>query len=288
MLLPRLPIQCTYLRTTWLLHAQATLSLPNSSKVRFFDEREAASFAENMRRSNVVARMGGTGNHYYRQARELSNRTVIEVFRVADPEEMYEQGEALARLIEKLAILSRTLFLQRAALLRKLGLSEHITPEVNFTVTPRFKFIRSRSQRVPSVTGVVIDSQFCKRFSNCGFMRLFEYSQEQGDLAKRVRASSDWLFESRREARLTASVVKTAIALESLLIFSESESLARALSERAALILSSSPDVRYDISRIILQFYDVRSGVVHGSQKKARKLTPRLVECVDRLVLLLH
>jgi hypothetical protein len=95
-------------------------------------------------------------------------------------------------------------------------------------------------------------------------------------------------LESRRESRLGAAVVKTAIALESLLVFNESESLARTLSERSAFILSNSPEIRRIISGIILRFYDVRSGVVHGSQKKAKKLTPSLIECVDRLTLILH
>ncbi|HYY95949.1 MAG TPA: hypothetical protein VE713_15700, partial [Pyrinomonadaceae bacterium] len=252
------------------------------------DEFEAAKVADNMRRRNVVARIGGANNHYLRQAAELSNRTVIEVRRAMNPVDLYEQGESIAKLIEKLVILSTTLFLRKKDLLRKLGLSEDITPEINFTVSNQFRFIRSRSTRVPSVTGILIDEKFCKRFSNSGYKGLYEYCQVQSDLAKRVRLSSEWLFESRREARLTAAVVKTAIALESLLIFSESESLARTLSERAAFILSSIPEIRYKISRLVTQFYEVRSGVVHGSQKKAKKLTPDLVECLDRVVLLLH
>jgi hypothetical protein len=100
--------------------------------------------------------------------------------------------------------------------------------------------------------------------------------------------SQEWLFDSRTEPRLSASVIKTAIALESLLIFSESESLAQTLSERGAFILSSDSARRHLISRVIKRFYDARSGVVHGSQKKAKKLTSSLVETVDRLAILLH
>jgi hypothetical protein len=81
--------------------------------------------------------------------------------------------------------------------------------------------------------------------------------------------------------------VKTAIALESLLIFSESESLAQSLSERAAFILSADPIRRQHISRIVKRFYDARSGVVHGGQRKARKLTASLIEAVDRIAVLL-
>jgi hypothetical protein len=285
---PEPEVQCYYLRTTQLLNAKSVLSFPDSSKIRFFTSLEASKFADTMRRSNVVARLAGSRNFYLNRAAELSDRTVIEVLRVSSPDNMLEIGESVAILLEKLAVLSTTLFMRRDDLLRKLGISASMTSEVNFAVTSKFKRIRSRSQRAPAVEGVVIDRQFCDRFLRCGFIGLFQYLQSQGDLHKRVRTSADWLLESRREARLTASVVKTAIALESLLIFSESESLARTLSERSAFILSPSPQVRHEISRVILRFYDVRSGIVHGSQKKARKLTSTLTECVDRLTLLLH
>ena len=107
-------------------------------------------------------------------------------------------------------------------------------------------------------------------------------------MAIRVKNSLQWLFKSRIESRLPASIVKTSIALESLLIFSESESLAQSLSERAAFILSSEPNRRKLISRILKRFYDTRSGIVHGSQKKAKKLTSTLLETVDRLTVLLY
>lgn len=285
---PEPEVPCYYLRTTRLLNAKSILSFPDSSKIRFFTSSEASKFAETMRRSNVVARLGGQGNFYLNRAVDLRDRTVIEVLTVSSPDNMLEIGESIAILIEKLAVLSTTLFMRREDLLRKLGISVSMTSEVNLAVTSQFKRIRSRSQRAPAVEGIVIDRQFCNRFMKCGFMELFQYLQSQGDLHKRVRTSADWLLESRRDAGQTASVVKTAIALESLLIFSESESLARTLSERSAFILSSSPQVRREISRVILRFYDVRSGIVHGSQRKARKLTTTLTECVDRLTLLLH
>ena len=133
----------------------------------------------------------------------------------------------------------------------------------------------------------MVNRQLQNRFAKSGFVELFQYCQTQSDLAQRVRASADWLLESRREARLPASVVKTAIALESLLIFQESESLARSLSERAAFILTSIPARRHSIARTLNQFYDVRSGVVHGSKKKAKMISFSIVESIDRISLML-
>ena len=281
-------VQFRYLRTTELLKAEVNLTLPNLSRVYFFGAKEADVFVETMRRRNVVVRLGGPNNNYLRRASELRNRTVIEIAGVALPDRMLETGEQVAEVIENLAILATTLVMRRNELHRKLGIVKSATGEINLAVTSGFKRIRLRSQRAPSLEGILIDKSFCNRFSKCGLIQLFQYLQSTGDLTKRVRTSANWLLESRRESRLNAAVVKTAIALESLLVFSESESLARTLSERSAFILSNSPDVRRIISAIILRFYDVRSGVVHGSQKKAKKLTPSLIECVDRLTLILH
>lgn len=281
-------VQFRYLRTTELLKAEVDLILPHLSRIYFFGATEADIFVETMRRRNVVARLGGMNNNYLRRASQLRNRTVIEIAGVALPDRMLETGEQVAEVIENLAILATTLVMRRNELHRKLGIVKSATGEINLAVTSGFKRIRLRSQRTPSLEGILIDKSFCNRFSKCGFIRLFQYLQSTGDLTKRVRTSANWLLESRRESRLNAAVVKTAIALESLLVFSESESLARTLSERSAFILSNSPDIRRIISAVILRFYDVRSGVVHGSQKKAKKLTPSLIECVDRLTLILH
>jgi hypothetical protein len=75
--------------------------------------------------------------------------------------------------------------------------------------------------------------------------------------------------------------------LERLLIFSESESLGKSLAERTAFILSDNGDARAKLSESIKRFYDARSGIVHGSRKKRRLLSPRLQESTDRIVLLL-
>jgi hypothetical protein len=281
-------LQFQYLRTTQLLKAETELNISESTKIRYFHHLEAAKFAETMRKSNMVARLGGLNNPYLTKSAELSNQTVIETYQVASPDKMLETGEHIALLIEKLAILSTTFVTLKKVLLRKLGISVNTSAEINFAVTNKFKTIRSRYKRAPSIEGIIINEQFCSRFIKCGFIELFEYLQSKGGLHDRVLTSANWLLESRREAEPKASVVKTAIALESLLIFTESESLARTLSERSAFILSSCPKVRHQISRIILRFYEVRSGIVHGSQKKAKKLTPTLTECVDRLTLLLH
>ena len=280
-------LQFLYLRTTKLLIAENSLIVSDVCKVKIFDSFEAMKFSKNLR-SNMVARLGGQNNFYQTQASELSDQTIIEIYKVATPDEILKVGENLAFWAEKLAILSTTFTLPRKDLLRRLGISTSITSEVNFAVTNSFKTIRSSSQNAPKTNGIKLNKQVCNRFSRCGFKELFQYLQGEDDLCKRINVSTDRLFESRCEPKLTAAVVKTAIALESLLIFSESESLARALSERMAFILSNLPETRQKISRVISKFYEVRSGIVHGGKKKVKSLSPALVECVDRLAILIY
>jgi len=55
-----------------------------------------------------------------------------------------------------------------------------------------------------------------------------------------------------------------------------------------AFILSSAPETRMQISKIVKRFYNARSGVVHGSRKKRKDLSPTLVEAMDRLMILLY
>ena len=281
-------ISSRYLRTTSQINATTTLEFPDASKVRFFEEVEAEKFAAEVRKRNVFARHSNENDFYLKQVGELKNRTVIEVSLPGDPNEMSEKAEQIAGVIENLVIMSTILVLPKKDLLRKLGIDASRTSEIDFVHSNPLQFIRSRSRRTSDPSGLHLDERFCNRFRRCGFFDLFVYHENTSNLAGRVRTSADWLIESRRETKPSASVVKTAIALETLLIFSDSESLARTLSERAAFILSSYPPTRHQVSRIIKLFYGMRSKVVHGSQKQSQSLKPSFLEGVDRIVLLLY
>jgi hypothetical protein len=277
-----------YIRTTWILYARTSLLFGDGSRIRFFNAKEADELAEQIRKRNVFARHSWENNFYIQRAKELADRTVIEVFRPGDPRTMADQAEKAALSIEKLTILSSILAMDRVQLQRKLGISELAGIEINFVSDHQFKFLRSRSKPKFMPSGIDIDNRFSNRFFKCGFDTLQEYILTKSEIVKRVTTSQEWLFDSRIEPRLSAAIVKTAIALESLLIFNEKESLRQTLSERAAFILSPNSQRRQMVSRFIKKFYDSRSAVVHGGQKNVNKPTPLLVETVDRLVVLLH
>jgi Apea-like HEPN len=281
------PEPSRYIRTTWMISAQIALKFADSSKIRFFSSDEADRLAEQVIKRNVFSRHSWENNFYLQRVKELANHTIIEVFRPGDPRGMSDEAETVASILEKLTILSTTVALRKIDLQRKLGISSKPRTETDFILSPDYHFLRSRARPAPTVQGILVDETFSRRFSRCGFDTITDYIQSNSDISKRVLLSLDWLFDSRIEPRLQASVVKTSIALESLLIFNESESLAQSLSERAAFIMSSDPNRRQQISRLLKRFYDARSGVVHGSQKKAKKLNLSLLETVDRLTVLL-
>jgi hypothetical protein len=277
-----------YMRTSWMLNSQSSLEFLDSSKIRFFSESEASQLAEQIRKRNVFARHSWENSFYYQRARNLANHTIIEVFRPGDPKSIGEEAESIASLLERIVVLSSTLSLPKRDLLRKLGIASNLKTETNLVYSNDFRFISSTSQTAPEAQGLLINETYRNRFYRCKFDSLAAFTLSKNEMAIRVKNSLQWLFDSRIESRLPASVIKTSIALETLLIFSESESLAQSLSERVAFILSSNPDRRKLISRIFKRFYETRSGIVHGSQKKAKILTPTLLETVDRLTILLY
>ena len=251
-------------------------------------EDEVEKLSTEITKRNVFARHSRENNFYLRRVLELSDTTVIEVFVPGLPDDIYDEAIQRSDLIERLALLSTVFYIKRESLHHRVGIRSRPRAEMDFTIGPSYRYLKSRSKDEPAVKGIIIDQRFCRRFERLGFSTLAQFSLGDAELSESLSKSIGWLFASRLETDLKASVVKTVIALESLLIFSESESLARSLSERVAFMLSPVPDTRTRLSKIIKDFYNARSGIVHGGNRKLLKLSPNILESVDRLCLLLY
>ena len=236
---PDVPTKSRYIRTTWMLSAdKLELTLPDSSKIRFFTEEEAGQLTELMRQKNVFVRHSREYGFYWQRVNDLVNHTVIDVSFAGYPKEASEKVWNVAGLIEILVVLSTSLALRRKKLQRMLGVSSK-SQSVDFCWEPNLKYFSSKMHTSRPATGIPLDERLCNRFSRCDFQNLYEYCLSDRGIAKRVILSLSWLFESIREPTLNSAVVKTSISLESLLIFNATESLAQSLSERTAFILSS-------------------------------------------------
>ena len=271
-----------------MISAKSELRCSRFARIKFFTQGDANSLVERVRRRNVFARHSWENSFYLNRIQSFENKTLIEIYRPGQPDDFTEEAVHSADFLEELVVLSAFSQSGKKKLLRALGIASKSKTQIEFITGSEDYFVRSKKRLVPEPTGICVDDRFSKRFQRYGFGKLFEYRLANQGLAHRVGTSINWLFESAREPKLEAAFVKTSIALESLLIFSESESLARSLSERAAFILSSVAERRQQISKAIKMFYDARSGIVHGSRDKAKHARPELLETIDRMVLMLN
>jgi hypothetical protein len=144
-----------YIRTTWMLSAQAALTFTDFSTLRFLSAGEAAELAQQVRKRNVFARHSWENSFYIQRVKSLADHTVIEVFLPGDPQEMGEKADEMASLLEKVAVVSSTFALNKRELQRKLGIIAKRRTEIDFMISPRFRYLRSRAQASPTAPGIV-------------------------------------------------------------------------------------------------------------------------------------
>lgn len=277
-----------HIRTSWRLFAKSPLKFPEfTASIRFFAQKEADELAELVRRKNPFARQGGSWNFYFQRIQCLGNQTVVEIFRRGHPDAIAPSVDRLSNVIETIVLLSSCISMSRTQFQKHLGITSHRRRGFDVTIGPNFYTLRSKANPERPASGLPIDISFSNRFERLGFRALIQYCLSDSDLSQRVSSTLYWLLESRQEPALSAAIVKTAIALESLLVFKDTEPLARSLSERCAFLLSPEPSTRSLVSRLVRDFYDSRSSVVHGSRRKSESISTYMLEAIDRLTLFL-
>ena len=281
--------QTHYYQATYLFEcADGPLELPRACvRVRRFSPEEACSLGQRVRKANLFARHSTESDFYQNRIRELSGRTVLEVVRLGHPDRVMDRMRETADQAEKALLLCSLLTKKRTDYLRHYRYDSHRWSLFDLTIGAGGQVLRSRSRPGPDVRPLRIDGRFIRRFHRLSFPALLTYSLARNDLSNRVRRAVDWLYDSRLEARPGAAIVKTAIALECLLIFGESEPPRRTLAERASFILSSDADTRMKIAKAMRDFYDARSATVHGGRGKQTPISSQMLEGVDRLTALL-
>ncbi len=90
-MVPLIPHQSRYLRNTELISAETPIIFPDNSSIRYFASYEADNLSEMIRKRNIFARHSWENNFYVQRIVQLSNRTVIEVYRDGDPREIREE-----------------------------------------------------------------------------------------------------------------------------------------------------------------------------------------------------
>ena len=274
-----------YIQTSLKLSTKLTFDFPKLCvRLKPYSSSDANKLATEIKKRNVFARHSWENSFYVNRATELSNRTVIEVYRRGQPDEIIDESQKVASIFENVSILSSILVIKRGKYQKLMGIHQKLGTDFYLIIGKDFRFLRSKSEPVPIVSGISIDNRFMKRFRRCGFDDLITFCLANNKLSRRLISTINWLIESREDPQLSAAIVKTSIALESLLVFNKSEPLSKSLSERSAFLLSPEASTRKKISKLIKHFYTERSKVVHGSNASVPLY---IVESVDRLIVLL-
>jgi hypothetical protein len=276
-----------HIQPTWLFRADVELDFTDlHTRLYRFAPDAAQRLSEEMRKHNVFARHQ---NSFYRQRAEaLAHRTVFEVRLPGHPDLMIGTAHETIDKVERVLMLCASLAMRRDELLRGFDFASLRRSPFDVTIGPEYYDLRSKSRLEPDIRAIPVNEPFRRRLERVGFNSLLSLSFGSGEMAHRVSTAVHWISESRLEPHLPAALVKTAIAIEALLVFNESEPIARVLTERAAFLLTAAPETRARIGRIVRSFYDSRSGTVHGSRKsKNRPLAAGLIEGMDRLGILI-
>jgi hypothetical protein len=282
------PESSRFLRTTSMLEVRSPLAMQSiAATVRFIDKQEVSKLENLIRKRNIFARHSSESNFYLQRIREFADRSVIEVVRPGTPHEVADEAGLVAATVERVVMACSVLYTSRTALHKCLGVTEHREEVLDFILGPGFGLLHSSSKRGPTIAGLPLDGRFVRRFARLSLETLVKEAVQPSELGGRLRQGLQWMIESRTEPSIDGAVVKTAIALESLLGANDTEPLRRSLSERAAFLLSDDPAFRFRTSRVIKEFYDARSRLVHGSQSRRRKPVLPLLEAADRLTLML-
>lgn len=274
-----------YLRVIPNFYSKSILELSENVSVLFMNKLENESLSNKVRKRNVFARHSWENNFYIDRLTTFCDKTVISIVQSGTPQDMQASASELSEFVEHLLIIGTIFSLDREALQKKYFSTLSTPSDYDFAYSQDMKYLKSRtlSKRRELIN---IDDSFIQRFGKLGFNYVFDYYNDTNELVERIKKSVHWLYESRIEKNLNAAIVKTSIALESLLIFSDSESLSKSLSERTALILTNEPKLRSIIGKTVTEFYNARSGIVHGGKKRIKNINNNVLETMDRLLAL--
>lgn len=277
-----------YLRTTPRLNITGRLRI-GSATVWRWTEQEAGALADRLRRRTVFARHSGERELYSRKAEAFANCTVMQIIFPDNHDLVADDIRAAGDLHERLVFLVDAWGRKRSAVQRALGVSLHAHGHeaVDLLSAANLSHVSTQMKKVTSRRGLAMDARkMASRAKRLGIDQalVLHLWRAKCDVAARVLAALEWLEQSKLEPRTEAAIVKTAIGLEALFVFHDSDPPRRAVSERLAYLLGESAAQRIALSRTLGKFYDLRSAVVHGGRRR-RRPGPTL-EHIDKLLFL--
>ena len=275
-----------YIKIIPYLNVVKPLQLSDDISISYLSTNDIDNLLIKLKKKKIYTRHSWENDFYVKRLKSFSEKSIVSIVGAGTPNEISSNSRDISNFIENILIVSTIFSIKRNELHSKLSA---INSEINydFSYSQDFRYLKSKTLTKKS-DFIAIDDSFIKKFERIGFPILFNSYFEKSEIVTRIKKSINWLYQSRIEQNLNAAIVKSAIALESLLIFSDSESLSKSLSERTAFILTSNPIVRSKLSKIVNEYYNARSAIVHGGRKKVKSISENIIESMDRLLTLMY
>ena len=90
------PLESRYIRTTWMFNAKTPLLLPAISvSIRTISANESQKLMQDIRKRNVFMRHSWENDFYCRRIESLANKSVIEVHRQGNPDQIIPAAEKM-------------------------------------------------------------------------------------------------------------------------------------------------------------------------------------------------
>ena len=196
-----------YIQTTLKLSTKLMFDFPKLCvRLKPYSSSDANKLATEIKKRNVFARHSWENSFYVNRATELSNRTVIEVYRRGQPDEIIDESQKVASIFENVSILSSILVIKRGKYQKLMGIHQKLGTDFYLIIGKDFRFLRSKSEPVPIVSGISIDKRFMKRFRRCGFGDLITFCLANYKLSRRLLSTEDFDYPCFSANGLKASL----------------------------------------------------------------------------------
>ena len=177
------------MRFSWMLNALERLEISQDISVRKLSAIEINKLVSQTRSRNIFARHSWENNFYIQRLESLSEQTIIEIFLSGDPNSIASKAEQISRILESCILLSSVFTIKRHQLQIKLGLFSKKKLDFDFIIGPKMQYLKSRSRIKTKAPGITIDQRFINRFFGSGFNALFNFLNEDHEIASRVKRS---------------------------------------------------------------------------------------------------
>lgn len=162
------------------------------------------------------------------------------------------------------------------------GREERVSYDLSLEVSHLLKsIIFSPSSRISPEQPLDLNSDYANQYLNT----LHILTRAKGEFGKRLRAASEWHFDSLASEQQSISLIQITIGLES--IYGDETSsggLTEALSDRCSYSIAKNTTERTTIKREFKELYKLRSKIVHGVSKQLSAQELKYLEYGENLL----